>query len=607
MSKNNKSIDKCILKNAELSRIRYFNRILEEAENVSVPAGERFNFLCIYEKNLDEFFGLKFIKLKDQSKKEVTKLIKKLCARKRQAFFSVISALNEKEIRLLTQKELLKTNTPEAEKYYLSSVKPKLNVSKNFPALLKDKITFSFLLTQNGEIIYEKEAISPYIDGKIRIAPYELIKAYGQYGKLLGVKISLDVKTNGVTRIVTDLPLKPNEKKMLCSFFKAPQKSLFFDKSAFLNADIFTDLKGAQRKTLFYSKLVKKSPWHINGAGVIEEIIRRDRLLFFPYDSFNPLLLLLKEAAGSKVSEIKITVYRLCENSKIAKALIFAAKSGKHVDVLIELRARFDEKNNLLWAKRLKEAGCNVILRKEKEKCHAKLLILKLSDGGAVTYISTGNFNESTMEKYTDICFFTADKKISEDAQSVFDYACKTVKKPRLKFLFSSPFGLREEILKNINEQAKKGAEGRIIFKANALTDEKIIHSLVLAAQAGVKITLLIRSVCTLIPKIKGLTENITVKSIVGRFLEHSRIYVFGINESARVYISSSDIMKRSLDKRIELLCPIEDSILKRSLLSYIELMLLDNVKSSEMGKNAEYFKKKTDNIAVDSQKLLSE
>ncbi len=298
--------------------------------------------------------------------------------------------------------------------------------------------------------------------------------------------------------------------------------------------------------------------------SILAQVQQKDRLLFYPYDSVEPFLRLLNEAAENpQVLSIKITIYRLASSSRIAQTLCRAAENGKEVLVLMELRARFDEENNLAWSKMLEESGCQVIYGTEGFKCHSKICLITLRNRNKTTYltqIGTGNYNEKTNAMYTDLCLMTADQTIGEDAASFFRNMLVNKLDGEYRQLCVSPFGIKSMLLENIDRQIALGQDGYICIKANSVTEREVIDRLAEASRAGVEIQLIIRGICCILPGVPGETENIHVASIVGRFLEHGRIYQFGRGSNAEFYLSSADLMTRNLNRRVEIACPVHDS-----------------------------------------------
>lgn len=339
---------------------------------------------------------------------------------------------------------------------------------------------------------------------------------------------------------------------------------------------------------LFYEKRVpQKSPEFKDGQSILQQITEEDKLLSYPYDSIRPFLKMLTEAAeDDSVISIKMTLYRLAKQSKVIEALCEAAENGKEVVVLVELRARFDEENNIRWSRMLEEAGCQIIYGLEHYKVHSKLcLITRRGENGIqyITQIGTGNYNEKTARLYTDLSLMTANEQIGMDAARVFQALAKGEVVEDMEHLLVAPKCLQSKVIEKIEEQIQKQKNGETAYiglKMNSLTDKRIIDKLIDASKAGVKIDMIVRGICCLIPGVEGETENIHVISVVGRFLEHSRIYIFGNGEEAQYYIGSADFMTRNTVKRVEVAAPVYSERLKKRLQDLFDLMLSDNKKA---------------------------
>lgn len=345
---------------------------------------------------------------------------------------------------------------------------------------------------------------------------------------------------------------------------------------------------------LFFEPLVpQRSGAILPDVPLIEQIKQHDILLNYPYENINHFINLLEEAAvDPDVSSIKITLYRVARDSKIINALNKAAENGKDVLALVELRARFDEENNIGWSKQLEEAGVTVIYGLEELKVHSKLLLITLRDGNNVRYITqvgTGNYNERTSRLYTDLTLMTSDEDFGADASVVFNALMVGSTVESTNRLLVAPKGLKSRIVSFIDNEITYGRDGYIGIKINSLTDRDLIEKLAEASRAGVTVELIVRGICCLIPGVEGATENIRVISIVGRFLEHSRIYIFGRGDRRRVYISSADFMTRNTERRVEVAAPILDTALADRVCDIFSTMLADNVKARELGADGKY------------------
>ena len=361
---------------------------------------------------------------------------------------------------------------------------------------------------------------------------------------------------------------------------------------------------------------VKPVPMKLNYLDEKESIFRyvnkRDLLLHFPYHSFDHFIHFLYEAVHDpSCKEIMITQYRVAENSEVINTLIAAAQNGKQVTVFVELKARFDEENNIGWSRLLEDAGCHVIYGLDGYKVHSKLCqIMKKKDGNVEYYtqIGTGNYNEKTARLYTDLSLMTADPKIGTEAARVFQALAMGETVEDMEHLLVAPRCLQNKVLAMIDEEikhAKAGEQAYIGLKMNSLTDKRIMNKLVEASCAGVHIDMVIRGICCLIPGVKGQTENIHIISIVGRFLEHSRIYIFGTQERARIYISSADFMTRNTLRRVEVAAPIEDPDIRMQIQEMFVTMLSDNRKARIMNNKGNYKIEPSDNAPLNSQEVF--
>lgn len=344
-------------------------------------------------------------------------------------------------------------------------------------------------------------------------------------------------------------------------------------------------------------------------ASIIDQVRRRDRLLFFPFDGVDPFLRMLDEAAERPdVLAIRITIYRLASSSRVAHILCKAAENGKEVTVLMELRARFDEANNISWSRLLEESGCKVIYGVEEYKCHSKICLITLRRGDKLSYVTqigTGNYNEHTNEQYTDLSLMTADEQIGLDGTAFFQNMLVGNLEGTYRHLLVAPAGIKPRLLELIDQEIAKGPEGRIRIKANSMTEREVMDKLAEASQAGVQVQLILRGICCLRPGIPARTENIHVTSIVGRFLEHGRIYCFGRGADTKLFIASADLMTRNLDRRVEIACPIYDQEVKGQLLWILHTQLEDNVKASSLLPDGSYCRKVNSLAPCNSQEVF--
>lgn len=364
------------------------------------------------------------------------------------------------------------------------------------------------------------------------------------------------------------------------------------------------------RKILTYEKFSPCQPEGISPhESMLRQVEKKDILLSYPYESMEPFLRMMKEAANDpSVVSIKITIYRLASKTKLVEYLCAAAENGKDVTVLIELRARFDEQNNIDWSERLEEAGCRIIYGMEGYKVHSKICLItrrEKNDIRYITQIGTGNYNEKTAAMYTDVSLITANREIGLDAAEFFKNMSIGNLNGSYQHLLVAPFTLKSSILHLIEEEMAKGEQGRILIKLNSITDADIIKKLEEASRQGVRIQLIVRGICCILPGVATRTENVFVTNVVGRFLEHSRIYCFGQGTEEKMYISSADLMTRNTERRVEVACPIYSQAVRDKLHHILQIVLQDNVKGRVMDHNGMYHKRPQTPPLVDSQLQL--
>ena len=400
----------------------------------------------------------------------------------------------------------------------------------------------------------------------------------------------------------------------LCEYLEVDKNYVFRGDIPLDLSFVFQIQDGLRKRTeLFYEKRIPQKSLLFNShEPILDQIAKKDRFLSYPYESIKPFLTMLHEAANDEdVVSIKMTLYRVAKQSKVVEALIEAAENGKEVFVLVELKARFDEENNIGWSRLLEDAGCHVIYGLDGYKVHSKLCqIMKKKDGNVEYYtqIGTGNYNEKTARLYTDLSLMTADPKIGMEAARVFQALAMGETVEDMEYLLVAPRCLQNKVLAIIDEEiehAKAGEPAYIGLKMNSLTDKRIMSKLVEASCAGVHIDMVIRGICCLIPGVKGQTENIHIISIVGRFLEHSRIYIFGTQERARIYISSADFMTRNTLRRVEVAAPIEDPDIRMQIQEMFVTMLSDNRKARSMNNKGIYKIEPSDNAPLNSQEVF--
>ena len=588
--------------------------------------------------------------------------VTKLNRRKDAVYDTIMGQLEDYGIRLVDFRKISKKESEYLEKYFLNEIAPVISptiVGKRqpFPFLKNNEIYAVVVLqTKSGK---EKLGIIPcsntgfkrlvelptagtYMLAEELILHYipEVFERYNIKAKsLIRVTRNADIDADALYDEDLDYrdfmaELIKRRKKLapvrleltremdgeivdvLCDYLEL-DSDYVFQVQAPLDLSFVFEIQDTLRKTpeLFYEKRVpQKSSQFRDGEPVFPQIREKDKLLSYPYESMKPFLNFLREAANDKeVISIKMTLYRVAKHSKIVEYLIDAAENGKEVLVLVELKARFDEENNIEWSRRLEDAGCRVIYGLDGYKVHSKLCLVTKKSEGQVEYytqIGTGNYNEKTARLYTDLSFMTANVEIGLEAAKVFQALSMEETVDNVQHLLVAPRCLQNKVLSMIDEEiacAKEGKEAYIGLKMNSLTDKKIIDKLIEASQAGVKIDMVIRGICCLIPGVKGKTENIQVRSIVGRFLEHSRIYIFGTQEREKVYIASADFMTRNTLRRVEVAAPVYDKDLKMQLEEMFITMLSDNQKARQEDSRGNYEIAEAQENPLNSQEFFYE
>ncbi|MBR5682453.1 MAG: polyphosphate kinase 1 [Ruminococcus sp.] len=653
------------LENRELSWLKFNKRVLEEATDPETPLLERLSFSAIYQSNLDEFFMVRVGSITDKAKEKKEKKDKFSGMTPSQQLDAVFTAVRRmqpsvEEALRKTMGELAaygfehvsydkatKEEQAFLEMYFKRELKPFVS-----GVVVNDALPFPFL--KNKEIyavvqLAAKKGVSIGIipantsrserlihlspDGKrfileeeviLRFA-HQLFKNYKVIDRaLIRVTRSADIMASGrgpefrrrmeelvdkrqrlapVRLEISDV-FSRDALDYLCRKLKLKNVRVFTSRIPLDLSYLYTLQEYDENAALHYVPRSPRKPAALSDSRpVFQQVKSRDILLSYPFESINlSFIRLLQESANDpKVTSIKITLYRLARNSKVIDALCTAAEQGKEVLVMIELRARFDEENNIEWSKQLQEAGVKVIYGPKEYKAHSKLLLItrKAQGGGYdyVTQIGTGNYNEKTATLYTDLMLLTADRDIAADAEAVFTALLNGSFVENTKKLLVSPLALRPQVLAMMDEQielAGNGGNGYIAAKINSLNDPAVIAKLIEASQAGVKVELIVRGLCCLIPGVQGFTENITVRSIVGRFLEHSRIFIFGKDgKDQKIYIGSADYMSRNTIRRVEVAAPVEDEKLRKRIRDMFRIMLRDNVKARIMLSSGEYVRER--------------
>ena len=570
--------------------------------------------------------------------------VTKLNRRKDAVYETIMGQLEEQGVRMVDFRKVSKKESEYLERYFLSEIAPVISptiVGKRqpFPFLKNNEIYAVVVLqTKSGK---EKLGIIPCSNTGFKrlvelptAGTYMLVeelilhyipKVFERYNikakSLIRVTRNADIDADALydedldyRDFMTEL-IKRRKKlapvrleltremdgeivDILCDYLELDSDHVFQVQSP-LDLSFIFEIQDTLRKVpeLFYEKRIpQRSAQFKEDESIFPQLKEKDKLLSYPYESMKPFLNFLREAANDKdVISIKMTLYRVAKHSKIVEYLIDAAENGKEVLVLVELKARFDEENNIEWSRRLEDAGCRVIYGLDGYKVHSKLCLVTRKSEGQVEYytqIGTGNYNEKTARLYTDLSLMTANVEIGVEAAKVFQALSMEETVDNVEHLLVAPRCLQNRILSMIDEEisyAKEGKEAYIGLKMNSLTDKKIIDKLIEGSKAGVKIDMVIRGICCLIPGVKGKTENIKVRSIVGRFLEHSRIYIFGTQEREKIYIASADFMTRNTLRRVEVAAPIYDKDLKMQLEEMFITMLSDNQKARQEDSHGNY------------------
>ena len=640
--------------NRELSWLQFNRRVLEEAEDVSVPLFERLKFVSIFTSNLDEFFMIRVGSLTDiaaiisedlpdnkcgwtaaEQLEHIFKVCGPLSKRRDKIFAAIEDDLKNAGVQRLRRKDLNAAQKRFVEQWYRTAAKPILSPQvidqhHPFPHIPNGRLHLLVRLRFDDRILLGLLPIPPSLPPFVRLPGDGLRYILTEdvlLGKLSNLFPGFHIQSKAVIKVTRNADISPDDDAFDMDLdFRAHMQKLLkkrnllapvrleyqgrlpsaalhqlcvrlgldadqvYSCSAPLNLDyVFAlEIMLPQISGLSYEPWTPQpSPMVDDSKPILPQVQAHDVLLHYPFESMSPFLHMIREAARDpKTISIKITIYRVARKSKLISYLCEAAENGKDVTVLVELRARFDEQNNIDWAERLEESGCKVIYGLEGLKVHSKIcLITRTGEQGIeqITQIGTGNYNEKTAALYTDLSFITADPVIGEDAAAFFNAIALGIAPMNSHALLISPHIFKPAVLHLIDgeiSKAQAGKPSRIVMKFNSLTDRDLIDRLSAASCAGVPIDLIIRGICCLTPGIKGKTENIRVRSIVGRFLEHSRILCFGAAEDERVYIGSADLMTRNTEKRIEVACPVTDSAVIARIHEILDLALRDNTKA---------------------------
>ncbi len=662
--------------NRELSWLDFNRRVLQEAQDASVPLVERIRFIGIFSNNLDEFYKVRYATVKriaqmqaelpssETQKAEhlLQEITQKTTALQDESFATIkqlTEELKNEQIFVLDENMLDEEHASFVHHYFNEKVSPSLltviiSEETRIPNTLGSNVFLGVEMQQAdaGEPLYALIQIPTHLD-RIVVLPSrgekkyvmlldDLIRHQMQYIFSIFSPISIsahmvkftrdaeldfddDINKSYIDKIassvrervegdpvrfVYDKNISPNTLELLLDKFQIGSRDSIIPGGRYHNRRDYMKFPSLGRTDLIYEK---KQPLPIKDFSldhsILNQIAQRDYLQYTPYHSFAYVINFLREAAlDPKVKSIFITIYRLSNESQVANALIQAARNGKQVTVQIELQARFDEESNIRYAEMLKNEGVRLVFGIPSLKVHSKIcLIQRKEDDKLMRYgfISTGNFNESTAQIYTDYTLFTANQTILKEVNRVFTFLEKSYKVPTHKHLLISPFttssGIKERIEREINF-AKEGKNALVRIKINNLTNYDMVKMLYDASQAGVQIRMIVRGICCLVPGVKGISENIEVISVVDRYLEHPRMVIFENGGDRDIFISSSDWMTRNLDNRVEVSCPIYDKDIQQELVDTFELSWNDNVKSRWVNSDSKPVYRTNGNTALRSQ-----
>lgn len=662
--------------NRELSWLRFNQRVLEEAQDSSVPLLERMKFISIFTSNLDEFFMIRVGSLYDMvtlgqdskdprsgmdAKEQLAAIydaVAPLYKERDKTYQAVKKLLHPYGVCGLSFKELEQSEKKYVKKYFKEQVLPVLSpqivdAKHPFPHFQNKEIYVIANLKSGDKTMMGIVPVPQFISDILYLPGHDIRyirmeKVILEYLELIFEKYEISEKNYvcvtrnadispddeafdvnedfrnrmkktlhkrrimAVVRLEVANPLGKEMETYLCNKFQIEPKQIFRTKVPMKLEYIFSiisKLPESMRRALTDEPFSPKEGKMVESGSVMKQVKKKDILLSYPYESMEPFLQLIREASvDPNVMTIKITIYRLARKTRLVEYLCAAAENGKEVTVLIELRARFDEQNNIDWSERLEEAGCRVIYGFDGYKVHSKICQITYRNRNEIHYITqigTGNYNEKTAAMYTDVSLMTANPVIGEDASVFFKNMSIGNLDGRYHALIVAPTSLKKTVLELMDEEIEKGSNGRIVMKMNSVTDIDFIEKVAEASRAGVKIDLIVRGICCILPGIAGHTENLSVTSIVGRFLEHARIFSFGTGTEQKLYIGSADMMTRNTEKRVEVACPVYDDAVKAYLNHLLHVMLADNVKARSMMPDGTYRKKESGESPVCAQEIF--
>ena len=658
--------------NRELSWLQFNTRVLKQAQDDSLPLLERLKFLAIYGTNLDEFYMIRVAGLKKlfnagiivsgadrltplQQLREIRSYLHREQQVVEHCRNEILKRLEPEGIFVKTYDELNNQEKHQVNQYFQENIYPVIipiavDATHPFPHLnnlsfglivkLRDtenetierfgivrvpRVLNRFVELGEGTYIPIESVVEKHID---ELFPgYELVK-YASFRVTRNADIEIEEEEADDFMEILEEGLKlrrkgemvrlevgSNADDEIINFFNRHAniyKDDIYSFHTFLNLASLWQIVGNKNFAHLLSPSFKPKnlpPLDVN-ENIFNVLEKQDLFLYHPYESFEPIVKFLQLAAKDPdVVSIKMTLYRSGQNSPIVKALMDASESGKQVTVMVELKARFDEENNLIWAKALEKAGAHVIYGIKGLKVHAKAALVTRRKNGKLkqyAHLGTGNYNPSTAKIYTDMSYMTSKDVVTNDLTRFFHFLTGFSKKGKLNELYMAPSQIKPKILSLIQNETRQGTNGRIIAKINSLVDDDVIRALYKASQAGVKIDLIVRGICCLRPGIEGVSDNIRVISILGKYLEHARAFYFK-NDASQVYISSADWMPRNLMRRIELLTAVKDEDAKNKIIQVLNLQCADNVLSHELKSDGSYIKVKSKERSINNHKLLEE
>lgn len=620
-----------------------------------IRVGSLFDIMSVNENMIDSKSGM----TPKEQLAHIFDAVRPLCLKKDELYKEVEKNLRAHDISNLSCSELEKNEKDLVNQYFEASIQPILSpqivdTHHPFPHLANNVMHIGVVLKHKNRevfgVIPVPESLQPvfYLPGsdtryiqteKIILEHVQSIFAPYSVSEKVMFRVTRNADVNPDDEVFADESDFRNRMKMVLRQRKrlAPVRLELSNEISKKFTQYFTEKLGLSEKQIYITDTPMKmsyvyglvsrvsspkqalltypkfSPVWSSAVSKDESILaqaeRSDILLSYPFESMEPFLQMVKEASKDpRVISIKITIYRLASHTKLVEYLCAAAENGKDVTVLIELRARFDEQNNIEWSERMEEAGCRVIYGIEGYKVHSKICLVTYRNKNEIRYITqigTGNYNEKTAKMYTDYSLMTSDQEIGEDAAVFFKNMSIGNLDGVYRHLIVSPTSLKQKVLALMDGEIAKGERGRIVMKMNSVTDMDFIRKTAEACQAGVRVDLLVRGICCILPGIPGRTENLRVTSIVGRYLEHPRVFIFGAGADAKVYIGSADMMTRNTEKRVEVACPVYDEGIRRRLMHDLKVMLSDNVKARQMDSDGTYRKKSQEGAPVNAQETF--